>query len=101
MTNRERLYAMIGFQPGEHSAEAALLDNGDLDPGEPYKPENLPFVRSAAIMVLETLLSTPNTSSQQTGFTVSYDRQAVLKRLEMLKKEAGTGSNRVTFIRPW
>lgn len=100
MTIKQRLLAFVGFQPGEYAADAALLDQS-LEPADDYEPEMLPAVRLAAISLLETILSTPNTSNNVTGFSVTYDRGAVERRLASLKKEAGIKEGAVIRAVSW
>lgn len=91
MTNRERLQALLGFLPEQKAAKAALLDEG-LEVNDNYEKANLPTVRKAAITVLETLLSTPDTGSSMTGWTAKYDRAAIQARLKALRAEGGSGA---------
>jgi len=88
MTNKERLLAFLGFQPEANAAEAVLADV-ELLPTDTYQTSNLSKVRLAAISLIETLLTTPNVSNSTTGYSVSYDRSAIERRLSILKMDAG------------
>jgi len=101
MTNKERLLAMLGFQPEVNAAEAVLIDNS-LVAADTYVTASLSSIRLAAISLLETLLSTPNTSNSVTGYSVTYDRAAIERRLNNLKTEAGliTGPT-INVVNKW
>ncbi len=88
MTNKERLISFLGFQPDTNASEAALLDI-NLDGTDYYEAVNYKMVRLAAIQLMEILLTTPNTTNQITGYSITYDRDAVERRLYRLKLEAG------------
>lgn len=100
MTHKERLLAMVGFQPGENAADAELLDLG-VEPYTEYVSTSYPKIRIAAIRIIETLLSTPNSSNAVTGFSTTYDRGAIERRLAILKKEAGINQPTIKAISAW
>lgn len=91
---------MLGFTPNEDALTAELIDR-NIEPGDSYDTANLPALRLAAIKLIELLLSTANTSNASIGYLVSYDRDAVIKRLEMLKRDAGLSSNTIKSINFW
>lgn len=88
MNNRERLISLLGFEPSNSNAvEGSLLDFG-ITGSETYTASNIIPIKKAAISVLEILLSTADTKNEN-GYEIKYDRDAIKKRLQALKKEVG------------
>lgn len=89
MTNKERLLSLLGFTPSDvNSLEGTLLDNGITGAGTYDSSLSIPIKR-CAIEVMELLLTTANISDSTPGFSVTYDRNAVLQRMKLLKQEIG------------
>lgn len=86
MTNRERLCALIGFEPGRNVAEAALIDNR-VSVNADYVIENLSIVKLSAIQVIKTLLSTADTGNSLTGFQIKYDRPSLLQLIKTYEND--------------
>ncbi len=85
---------MLGFQPENNALEAALLDRG-ITSVAVYTATNYPGIRLAAIGLMEILLSTANTTNNITGYSVTYDRGAIERRMLLLKEEAGLSARSV------
>jgi len=102
MTNKEYLIAQLGFAPGPNVAEAALIDIG-IDGAAEYIPGNSIPLKTAAIKVLYTLISTADTGNSITGFMIKYDRPSILKRIGILEDEVGiiAAGPTITSRRVW
>lgn len=98
MTNKERLISLLGFAPSQDSVEGALLDYG-IEGAETYNGSNIKEIKTAAIGVLEMLLTTADTDNSGPGFVIKYDREAVLKRIALLKGELGLLDESVPTIK--
>lgn len=100
MTNKDRIISLLGFLPAEdNSIEGALLDNG-LTGTDAYDATKSIQVKTAALGVLELLLTTADTS-QTADITVSstkYDRNAVLARIKLLKGELGITDDSLPYV---
>lgn len=98
MTNKERLLSLIGFAPSDDNAlEGTLLDSG-IDGSAAYIISNSVPVKRCAIEVMELLLTTANTSDVTPGFSITYDRNAVLARIKLLKQEIGVVDDSLPVI---
>lgn len=86
MTNKEALSAVVQVSVDDLTLEKALLDQG-LNTGATYTSDKASTINLAAIDVLEGLLSRPNIS--EGGFTESFDRAAIQKRIDALKNKNG------------
>lgn len=89
MTNREYIEAQIGFSPAStNTVEAALIDAG-VTGSDTYSNAVMFTLKTAAISVLYSLLSTPDTTQGQgeTANSIKYDRTAILKRIGVLEAE--------------
>lgn len=103
MTNKERLISFLGFAPPANTAEGALLDAG-ITESEVYTAANSIPLKKVAITVMELLLTTADTSNNVTGFAIKYDRDAVLKRMNLIKGELGLTDESLPTItgkQPW
>jgi hypothetical protein len=91
MTNKERLISLLGFQPEKNSADGILLEKG-IDADDEFDPEDdatiVSKLRLCAINLMELLLTTPD-QRNESGFDVKYDRDAIMKRMNLLKIDAG------------
>lgn len=87
MTNQDRLISFLGFAPSKEAAEGALIDAG-IAGNQNYLLENSVPLKKAAIELMELLLTTADTGNEN-GYTIKYDRAAVLKRLNLLRIELG------------
>ncbi len=89
MTNQDRLLSLLGFAPSEtNSLTGAMLDRGIVG-SETYDSSKITQLKQCAIEVMELLLTTANTSDVTPGFAITYDRNAVLNRIKLLKEELG------------
>lgn len=85
MTNLEALKAVVGVEGiSDNSYSKALIDSG-IDGTGTYSASNESVVNISAINVLENFLLT---SLSEGGYSVSYDRSAIEKKISVLK---GTG----------
>lgn len=91
MTNKERLISLLGFSPPPNSAEGALLDAG-INVSGTYDASGSISIKTVAIEVMKVILTTANTSNAQTGFSITYDRDALMKRIAQLEEELGIAS---------
>ena len=82
------------------AVEAALVDKG-IEAYDAYSSAFYPAIRLAAIGLMEILLTTPNTTNNVTGFSVTYDRGAVQSRLALLRKEAGINQPSINVVNKW
>jgi len=98
MTNQERLVSLLGFAPSDNSAEGALLDAG-IDKEADYVPASLVAIKTAAIGIMEQLLTSADTGSGVVGWTAKYDRTAVLARIKLYKSELGLSDESQPVIR--
>jgi hypothetical protein len=87
MTNRERLIALLGFSPNKDAVTAVLIDSGIADSGD-YVPASLVALKKCAIPLMQLLLTTPDMTNE-TGFVIRYDREALLKVLAQYKADVG------------
>ena len=88
MTNKEYIISMLGFAAPANSVEAAMIDAGILE-ASTYVFANSVSLKLAAINVMRVLLTTANTSNSITGFSVTYDRASIFKRIALLEEELG------------
>lgn len=86
MTNKEALEAVVQVSVSSNVLEKALLDQSVSAAGN-YTASNSEAIDKAAIAVLEGLLSAPNVS--EGGFSVSYDRAAISRRVTALYNKLG------------
>jgi hypothetical protein len=89
MTNDKYFRSLLGFAPTSDMVERALIDAELVGTDTYVKSTSSRPLRIAAIDVMETLLTTPDTW-QGTGETenrVTFDRLAVEKRIRMLQDE--------------
>lgn len=100
MTNKDRLISLLGFAPDNNAVEGALLDAGITMAGA-YDGSNSVEIKKCAVGLMEVLLTTANTTSNNgaTSTSISFDRNAVLKRLQMYKKELGITDGTVPTIK--
>lgn len=88
MTNKERLLSLLGFEPADKNAlDGALLDLG-IDGAGVYDGSNQVLLKTAAIQIMELLLTTADTQNEN-SYQITYDRDAVLARINLLKGEIG------------
>jgi hypothetical protein len=85
MTNKERFISFLGFAPSDDSIEGELADI-DLTSSDTYSSANKDTLKKAAIRVMELLLTTADTTNEN-GYAIKYDRNAVLARIKLLKDE--------------
>ena len=89
MTNKERLISLLGFGVSDqNSLEGAMIDRGIVGT-DPYASGNTVTLKKCAIEVMELLLTTADTTDSTPGFSTTFDRDAVLKRINLLKGEIG------------
>lgn len=101
MTNKERLISLLGFSPPANSAEGALLDAGITDAGT-YSSANSTAIKTVAIEVMKVLLTTANTTNELTGFSITYDRDALMKRIAQLEEELGLAAvSTIKGVKVW
>lgn len=88
MTIKERLIALVGFQPANDNAiEGELVDAG-LIGSDVYGASQAVTVKTAAIKLMELLLTTADTKNEN-GYSIVFDRKAVQDRIDQLKGELG------------
>lgn len=87
MTNKEALQAVIVEKASDNLLDKALLDQS-ITGAAAYTASDASKIDLAAIDVLQSLLSVPNVS--EGGYSVSYDRTAILNRIEMLRAKTNT-----------
>lgn len=101
MTNKDRVLSLIGFAPSNDNAiDGELLDLG-IAGAATYDVSQLVGVKTAAIRVMELLLTTADTSNENgSGFTnsIRFDRNAVLARINQLKNELGLVDTALPYI---
>jgi hypothetical protein len=90
MTNKEALQAVVQVSLDDNVLVKALLDQA-ITSTDNYTAAVSSSIDIAAIAVLEGLLSTPNIS--EGGYSVNYDRAAIQKRVDGLKRKAGIVTN--------
>jgi hypothetical protein len=91
MTNKDYLLAQLGFTPSNSNVvEAALIDNG-ITGSTNYSSSQKVLLKTAAIQVLQILLSTADVEqgSDDTRQSIKYDRNAIAKRISELQVEVG------------
>lgn len=98
MTNQERVLALIGFTPSNANAIPGELTDVGLTPTDVYNTANMNPVKIAAVRVMELLLTTADTRNEG-GYAITYDRAAVQKRIDQLKKEAGLTDETQPYIK--
>lgn len=98
MTNKEALTASVpATNLPDITLEKALLDQ-DVTPGDTYSKEKAESIDLATIDVLKYLLSVPNVS--EGGYSVSFDRAAVQKRLDDLNGKYNLATKPTVRARP-
>jgi hypothetical protein len=85
VTNKERVISLVGFEASDTAIEGALIDN-DLTAGSTYEKANAVPVAKAAISVLRSLIVS---SVKEGGYTINYDKDLIVKRIQSLEKEYG------------
>jgi hypothetical protein len=96
MTNKEALIAVVQVSVDDNTLVKALLDQ-DASDSENYTTANSSLINKAAIDVLEGLLSRPDVS--EGGFSESFDRGAIEKRLDRLYQKEGLTNPRTPIVR--
>lgn len=97
MTNAERTISLIGFAPAnENALPGALIDRG-VDPAGNYDGSNKDLIKGAAIEVMELLLTTADTKNEG-GYTITFDRKAVMERINQLKGELGLIDTSLPYV---
>ena len=96
MTNREYFISLLGFAPGVNVAESALIDAG-VSITDVYVTGNSVALKTAAIQVMRVLLTTADTANGLTGFSVKYDRTAILKLIALYETELGITTGQPTI----
>lgn len=89
MTITERIASLIGFAPSNPNVIIGECTDMGLTPTAAYDASQQVAVKTAAIHVMETLLTTADTTNGEVGFSIKYDRSAILKRIDQLKNELG------------
>jgi hypothetical protein len=84
MTNKEALIGVLRVNVPDNTLEKALLDQG-VTGASTYTANNLKSIDLAAIDVFVGLLSEPDVS--EGGYSIRYDRDAVLKLVLYLAKK--------------
>jgi hypothetical protein len=97
MTNADRTISLIGFAPANTDAlPGALIDRG-VDPEGTYDGSNKDLIKAAAIEVMELLLTTADTRNEG-GYSITFDRKAVMERINQLKNELGLIDTSLPFV---
>lgn len=100
MTNKQRVISQLGFDPPKNSVEGELLDTG-ISPEEEYTGSNSIALKTVALSICKIILTTADHTNEN-GFSVKYDRNAVLKRIADLEDELGlTARPTITSKRVW
>jgi hypothetical protein len=87
----------VGFTPAnENALLGALLDKG-VDPTGVYNGSNKDLLKQAAIEIMELLLTTADTQNENT-YKITFDRVAVLARINQLKTELGLIDTSLPYI---
>lgn len=101
MTNKDRVLSLIGFAPSNDNAiDGELLDLG-ISGTTVYDATQAVSVKTAAIRVMELLLTTADTITENgTGFAnrIKFDRNAVLARINQLKNELGLVDTALPYL---
>jgi hypothetical protein len=104
MTNKERLLTLLGFSPPPNAAEGGLLDVG-IAPDSTYDPLAINTLKQVAIGMMKVLLTTADTSNNQTGFAIKYDRDAIMKLIDLYEEEIAppvvVAEPTIKGIQPW
>jgi hypothetical protein len=102
MTTQQYIFSLLAFGPNDtNSLLAQMIDQG-IDPTAVYDVSmKIPCVK-AAIGVMQLLLTTPDTDNRvdgTSGLKVTYDRKAVIDRINLLKGENGLLDDSKPYIR--
>jgi hypothetical protein len=93
MTIRDAILSELGFAPGNANTVDKAIDDQGLTGVATYdSATHLIDVKKVALNILKILLSTPNTSTSTGGVTTSsmtYDRNAILKRIADIEYDLG------------
>lgn len=110
MTIKEAIQSELGFSLTNPDAiDKALIDFG-LTGTNIYLAVDRNSVKRATLQVLEVLLSTANVTTSTgpvTSSSTTYDRSAILKRMEAIKRDLGLIIDveaqvpTVKFLSPW
>ncbi len=94
MTNKEALIAVLRVSVLDNTLIKAMLDQ-DVSEEATYSKEGAKSIDLCAIDVLLGLLSEPDVS--EGGYSVKYDRSAVIKHLVALAEKHGISSVLETY----
>lgn len=87
----------MGFAPvNENATLGALMDRG-VDPAGVYDGSNIVLLKMAAIEIMELLLTTADTQNENT-YKITFDRVAVLARINQLKTELGLIDTSLPYV---
>lgn len=98
MTNKERLISLAGTDPANGALEGALMDAGINGSGAYDSSLSIPL-KKCAVQVLQLLLTSPDTTTQDGMNIEKYDRQAVMNRIKLLQDEINGDQIAVPTIR--
>lgn len=93
MTNKERLISLLGFALDTNAIDGALTDAG-ITGSDTYTADDSVGLKTLAISIMELLLTTPDTTNEN-GYAIKYDRDAVLRRIGILQEELGLAAGPV------
>jgi hypothetical protein len=97
VTNKERVISLLGFAPANDNAiEGALIDLG-IDGALTYDALNTVLIKKAAIQVMQLLLTTADTHNEN-DYRITFDRDAVIARIKLLKGEIGEIDESQPFV---
>ena len=97
MTNSERTISLVGFAPENQNALLGALLDRAIDPNATYDGTNKDLLKQAAIEIMELLLTTADTQNENT-YKVTFDRVAVLARINQLKTELGLIDTSLPYV---
>lgn len=97
MTNSERTISLIGFAPADKNALIGALTDRGVDAAGLYDGTNKNALKSAAIEIMELLLTTADIKNEN-GYSITFDRNAVLSRINQFKNELGLVDTALPYI---
>lgn len=65
-----------------------MIDFGIVS-GDTYTASNKVLLNKCAVSIMQLLLTTADTKNEN-GYEIKYDRDLVLKRIELIQQEEGT-----------
>lgn len=87
MTIGDRIISLIGFAPSNPNVVQGECTDLGLTITATYDASQMVNCKTAAVRVMEILLTTADVTNGEAGLSIKFDRAAVMQRIIQLKGE--------------